>query len=215
MPDTVQTLIDEVTQEGGFEATDVQALRWLNRRHRFIVAQSRSLRDRVQVGPTVAGQEFYAVSNVVETYNVEVGGVPYAKARRPDVYGYSQGTLLWTGPTGAGFVVEDVDESGVQGFTLIPPPDSAGTAITIWAAVPPADLAAADPASALKIDSDCYDGLVSGAIATGLLRIEQRPDLAAPHEQIFAATVEMMRQRVKRRYNTSGPAQIRVVGVNA
>ena len=212
--DSVQALLNEAAGAEGFDATQAQLLLWLNRRHRDMVALSRSYRDRVDVGPTVADQEFYAVAGVVETYNVEVNGVPFSKARRPDVYADSQGGLVWCGPSGSGFVVEDVNATNVQGFTLIPSPETAGLSINVWAAVMPPDLVAGDAVSALKVDSDCYDALVSGVIASGLMRAQQA-SLAAPHERVYEAAVEKLRRRVKRRYNTMGPAQIRVQGITA
>lgn len=212
--DSVQALLNEAVGADGFDATQAQVLLWLNRRHRDMVARSRAYRDRVSVGPTVAGTAFYAVSDVVETYNVEVAGVPYSKGRRPDVYADSQGALRWMGPDGSGFVVEDVNASSVLGFTLIPVPDTSGLAIDVWAAVMPATLVAGDAATALKVDADCYDGLISGVIATGLARAGQL-DLSERHERAFEAAVEKMRVRVKQRYRTIGPAQIRLLGVNA
>jgi hypothetical protein len=212
--DTVQTLLNEAVAAEGFDATQTQLLLWLNRRHREMVAESRSYRDKVSIGPTVDGTAFYSVTGVVETYAIEVNGIASAKARRPDIYGFAQDALLWSGYEGSGFVVEDVSASNVQGYTILPTPETSGLAIEVVAAVFPPTLTAGDAASALKVDEDCYDGLISGVIATGLMRAGNDAQ-AASHEQIYAGTVEKLRRRVKRRYNTSGPAQIRVLGINA
>jgi hypothetical protein len=212
--DTVQTLLNEAVASDGFDATQTQLLLWLNRRHREMVAESRSYRDKVSIGPTVDGTAFYAVTGVVETYAVEINGVPFQKARRPDIYGFAQDTVLWHGYEGSGFVVEDVTASNVQGFTVLPTPETSGLSIDVVAAVFPPTLVAGDPATALKVDEDCYDGLISGVIATGLLRAGNDSQ-AATHEQIYGQTIEMLRRRVKRRFNTSGPAQIRLLGINA
>jgi hypothetical protein len=212
--DTVQTLLNEAVAAEGFDATQAQLLLWLNRRHKEMVAEARAYRDKVSIGPTVAGTGFYAVTDVVETYAVEVNGVPFSKARRPDIYSFAQDTMFWVGPDGAGFVVEDVNASSVQGFTILPEPTESGLTIEVVAAVLPPTLVAGDAASALKVDADCYDGLISGVIATGLLRAGNA-NAAASHEAIYAGVTEKLRRRVKRRLNTTGPAQIRILGLNA
>jgi hypothetical protein len=55
------------------------------------------------------------------------------------------------------------------------------------------------------------EGLMAGAFATALNRPgEARPDLAAPHEQLFTLACEEFRRRVARRNRGGGPAQIRL-----
>jgi len=67
----------------------------------------------------------------------------------------------------------------------------------------------------LKVPPEFYDALIEGAIATGLARVESRPDLAAPGEERFAAACSELESEVNKRYRGSGPAQIRVQGYNA
>jgi hypothetical protein len=66
------------------------------------------------------------------------------------------------------------------------------------------------------VDDDSVEGLKEGVYAT-LLRApgEARQDLAAGHEAVFAGATEELRLREKRRLRGSGPAQIRVQGINA
>ena len=48
----------------------------------------------------------------VETYAVEVDGIPYVKARRPDIHAHSAGLLYWEGDGGrvdAGLRLEECD----------------------------------------------------------------------------------------------------------
>lgn len=215
MAETVSQLVDDVITEGGFDVDTPRALRWLNRRFKFMVGEARAYRKVVSVATTVAGQAFYAFSPV-EAYTFEINGVPYGKARRADIYDNAQGTLIWEGA--GGLIVGGADATGAKGITLIPTPTQAGLAITSFAAVVPADLtadAAGDTLLAAILDGEFADELVSGAIATGHLRVDGRPDLAAPHEQVFAGGVERLRMRTKRRYRGGGPAQIRIQGVNA
>lgn len=207
---TVQQCLDDIRTEAGFDVDEPTALRWLDRRQKRMCARTRCYRKTLAVGDTVAGTAFYALAGVVELYSLELGGVPYTKARRPDVYGYSQGALVWVG-TG-GFILADADADAVNGVTLIPTPDSSGTAITAFAAVVPPD---AEIGQDIVIDDDLADDLVAGAIATGFLRKEERPDLAEAYETRFDAACQELELRTKRRFRGPGPSQIRVVGYNA
>lgn len=206
MADSVAVLMAEVRSI--VDVTDDEALSALNRRHRRMVARGRSLRKRLEVGPTVAGQPFYAVSGVTEALGISVGGAPYAPARRQDIYAYGQGTLVWEGP---GLVVVDASAAGVEGLTLVPAPSDAGASIELFAVVVPADLTAGDTVSALHVDPDYYDVLVDAASATFLRRIgEGNPEAI---EARFEGACEELRSRVNRRLRP-GPGQIRLQGVN-
>lgn len=207
MPETVGDLVTEL--QGIVDVDDVAALRSINRRHRQIVSRARSRRDRVEIGPTVAGQAFYSTGLLVEVLAVSVNGVPYGMGRRGDDYGYAQGTLVWQGP--GGLVIADAS-SGVQGLLLVPTPTVAGQSIEVYAARFPGDLAADTNVLLLSIDTDMLDVLVEAAAATFLRRQgEGDPDAI---EARFLAACEELRERVQQRFRTTGPAQIRVIGVN-
>jgi hypothetical protein len=213
--DSVQNLVDDVRVEGGFDVIEATALRWLNRAWRRMVSEAKAYRKTVAVGNTVAGTAFYAFSPI-EAYSFEVGGVPYGQARRSDRYASSQGTL-WVSPNGAGLTSGDADANGVRGITLVPTPTSV-QAITSLAAVMPPDLTIDTTGNTLLaavLEGDFHDGLVAGAVATGLKRLERRADEAGPFDQDFAIETERLRLRVRRRYAGAGPAQIRIAGINA
>lgn len=216
--DTVQVLCDDVRVEGGFDATEPQCLRWLNRAWRRMVSEARAYRKVVAVGNTVAGTAFYAFpAGTVEVYSFELGGVPYGKARRADIYPASQNQLIWSGPSGSGLIVSSANASGVPGVELIPVPSSV-LALTAFAAMIPNDLtidATGDALLAAVLGGDFHDELVAGAVATGLKRLERRADEATPFERDFAGGTERLRLRTRRRFRGPGPAQIRQVGVNA
>lgn len=212
--DTVQMLVDDVRVEGGFDATEPQALRWLNRAWRRMIGEAKAYRKVVAVGNTVAGTAFYAF-NPIEAYSFEVGGRPYGKARRSDIYASAQNRLVWEGD--GGLIVSSANSTGVPGIEIIPVP-SAVEAITSFAAMVPADLTIDTPGNDLLaqvLGGDFHDELVAGAVATGLGRLERRKDEAAPFEREFLAGTERLRLRVRRRFRGPGPAQIRVMGVNA
>lgn len=215
MADTVQQLVTDVLTEGSFDATSDQALRWLNRRHRSMVARSRCYRKTVNIGPTVANQRDYALgSDVVEIFEVTVNGMPAGRARHVDL---ALGALSYVILSGDGRVLApEEDATGGAEIGFYPTPDTAGQTINVRAAFMPADLSTSDDTT-LKVPADFYDPLVSGALATALSRApgDFRPDLADRHEQAFTAACEELRRRVNRRYRATGPSQIRVVGLNA
>lgn len=215
MADSVAQLIEDVRGEGGFDATEAQVLRWLNRKWFQMVTEARAFRKAVAVGTTTAGEAFYPFSPV-EAYSFELNGVPYGRARRPDVYAQEQGRLVWEGD--GGLILGGADIAGVRGITLIPAPEEDGLEITSFAAVKPDPLtndAAGDALLLAVLEDEFSDELVAGAIATALGRLRRRPDLAASYEQVFGGGVDRLLLRTKRRFRGGGPAQIRVQGVNA
>lgn len=206
---TVQTLLDDLGTVG-FDVTAAVQIGWLDRRHKKMLGRARAYRKQLAVGTTVADTAFYAL-DVLELYQLTVGGVPYIKARQPDVYGYSQDTLLWTG--NGGLIVADYSAGAVKGLTLIPTPTAGGDAIIAYAAVTPPTLD--DAADTVLVEDDFLDALVEGACATGFSRDTERLDVARYYEERFDAACEEYRRRTNSRFRGPGPSTIRIVGVNA
>jgi len=217
--DTVAQLVAQVLEEGQFDATNAQALRWLTVRQRQMCRRSKSYRKTLSLGPTAQGVATYALPDeVVEILMVEVGGYVYGHLRHQDppegAFGW-----VWIGGTG-GLAGRQDSSAGVQQLWLYPTPDAGGATpppgatISVWAVCRPPDLSETSP-EGLVIPGEYMDALVSGAIATALLRTEDRPDLASNHETIFLNACTELLQQSNRRYRGVGPAQIRVVGVNA
>lgn len=213
MADTVSDLLTAVKSEASFDVADAVALGWLNRRHKVMVRRSRCYRYTASLGSTVANQRDYAIpAGLVESYEVDVGGLVYGKAKHTDLANGAQGYIVLSGDGGI-FGAEE-SATGDLEVALFPTPSTSGDAITMRAAWLPPDLSTSDNTT-LKIPSSYNDALIAGAVATGLRRVEHRPDLAQPHEQEFADACEELRREVSRRYRGSGPAQIRVIGLNA
>lgn len=215
---TVAELVQQVLEDGQFDATSAQALRWLNVRHKQMCARARNYRKALNLGPTVAGQDVYSIpAAVVEILQVTVGSYVYGAARHTD---FAEGATgyLWLGGIG-GIAGRDDTASGEPVLKLFPIPTSgavpeAGAALTVLAAVTPPELAEGDDTT-LKIPAEYTDALVAGAIATGLRRMEHRADLATTHEQIFTEGCTELLRATNRRFRGSGPALIRVQGLNA
>lgn len=212
MSRTAQELVAEAVDEFGFDLTQARGLQILNARYSKMVAEARWLRVTIDMGVTVADQESYAADpDVVELYELQIGGLGYTKARRQDMIASRLGRLSLRGS--GGVFIPDADGTGADRFTVYPVPGSpAGDAITAFAAVLPPALALGDVP---VVPADFLDGLVEGVIATGLARDAEQLAAADRFEARFNAEVERLRVLGKRRLRGNGPRQIRVLGINA
>lgn len=209
MPDDVTQLVSDILDEGGFEASQAQALRWLDRRYKSMVARAESYR-KVSTFATVADQQDYAVpAGLVRAIRIDLDGVDYGRLSPADIARGIRGYLL-LGGDGIAFA-SAADASGAELVRLYPTPTEAGSTVTVFGAFMPPDL---ELGGSLLVDADMMEPLIAGAIATGLKR-EGRYDSAAAPEQEFMNGCEEWRVRTADRLRTKGPAQIRVVGINA
>lgn len=209
MADDVTQLVSDILDEGGFEASQDQALRWLNRRHRQMVSRALGYRKTVVVGTTVLNQQDYAVpTGLIAAIGIDVDGVTYDRLSLRDMAAGARGYLLLSGD-GVG-TASTADDTGAEFMRLYPAPDTAGKTISLFGAFMPPDLTLGGQ---VLVDLDMVDPLVDGAIATGLTR-EGRDDAAVPKEQRFVTACEEYRVRVKERLRTKGPGQIRLMGRN-
>lgn len=211
MAETVQGLCDAVTQEASFDVTTSQALQWLDRMHKLMVVRARALRETVAAGNTIVNQTDYSLpANVVEVYQFDVGGIPYTRGRRTDADMWAQGWLLLRGP--GGLVAANASASGGGVFSITPPPTSV-VAISLFAAMVPSDLAIGTD-STLLVPSRYVEGLIRGAMSVGYGR-EGNPTLEAQAKAAFDQATDEWRLDLRKTYRGSGPALIRVVGINA
>jgi hypothetical protein len=204
---TVGDLVDQIKDEAGFDATDTAVLRWLNARHRRMIARSRCLKATVSVGTTVANQSSYPIdTGTIEVYEVQVGGTAYLRVGRDDAANASAGRLYMNNAFYA-----NSDNSGVSELTLYPAPETGGDAISMYAAILPPDLGLEDYT---MVPIDFQDALVEGAIATGMARDIEQVAVADRFEARFDQACEELRRRVNSRIGGGG-LQVRVVGINA
>jgi hypothetical protein len=216
--DTVAQLVEQVIAEGSFDASNAQALRWLTVRHRQMCYRARHFRRSLNLGPTVNEQASYPLpAEVTEILLVNVGGMVFGHMRHQDPPEGAKG-WIWLGGEGGVAGREDTAEGETQ-LRLFPTPRvnttiEPGLAIEAWCVCRPPDLIEGQDAT-LKIPGEFMDSLVAGAIATGMLRLENRPDLASGFEQVFDAACGELGQFTNKRFRGSGPAEIRVKGINA
>jgi hypothetical protein len=215
---TVAELVASVLEDGQMDATEPQVLRWLNTRHRQMCARSRCYRQALEIGNTKEGQVSYSLpAGIVEILQVTVGGYVYGTARHND---FAEGELGYVWLSGVGGVAGREDSAqGVSSLRLFPAPKPGvqpepGTPIVVYAAMQPPVLAVGED-GAIQIGDDYVDALVAGALATAMLRVESRPDLAANYEQIFTTGCNELLRQTNRKFRGTGPALIRVRGINA
>lgn len=203
---SAQQVIDEFISQWGFDVSASEALAWLKPRYRTIVRRSRCDVYTGNAGVTVAGQSDY-VLDVVELFEVTVGGVPYHKAPHRSQVDALRGRLRWT-PRDDGLYVVSANSLGNLTLGLIPTPDTSGLAIRVFAAYPAATNILA-LSTVLHIDDAFVPTLQEGMAATGYARDAEQMAAADRCEARFDAGCEEYRRDVKRRMR-SGPAQIRI-----
>lgn len=194
-------LVSQVRDEWQVDATDAQILAALNTRHRRMVARSRCFRKEVALGPTVAGQDAYALpAELVELYLLTVNGTPWGPARFEDFAALKAGDcgLQLRGP--GGVFVQDATAGGGEQARLYPAPDTAGQPITAWAAVRAPELALTPAVVSPVIPAEFFEQLVAGAASILIRRFDTRFDLADSLDGQFDAACEELRRQVERRY---------------
>ena len=211
MATTFQTIVTEVVNQAGFDASAADVGAWLDRRHKEMVRRSRILKGTTAVGNTVSGTAFYAVSNVLELQQLTVGGIPAGKATRDDAYSQTQGELLWSGEDGSSLFAVDGSAAGVSGIKLIPVPTTSGLAIVAFGTLLAPDLVLGNN---VAVPDEFVDALVEGCMATGYARDQEQMGAADRCEARFDAKCEELRQIVRRSLRP-GVSQIRVVGYTA
>lgn len=206
----VAELVNAVIEDAEFDATPEQALRWLNTRQKKMTARSGCYRKTLALGNTVSGQAVYALpAGVVRVLQVTVGTFPYIEARHDD---FARLGARWEIIWGEGGVVgRDDSASGVAQLHIAPTPGDAARSISVYAIMLAPDLMIGND-STLVVPADYYDGLISGAIATGSERTEARYDIAQAGEAKYDAACRELSTATARRFRPVGQQKARVSG---
>lgn len=209
---TYDELVAAVGSEGGFDVSEAVRGGWINEVHRKAVAESQWMMRTLELGPTVADTATYALPDDV----VDLVGLFLQDATDdPTAWQRVSTEMLWSLKAGTSWVTGSggvfgptFDDDGTEQVELYPAPTTSGVTITSLAAmVPPLMVAGSSPV----IPEDFHGALKDGAIALGLLRIDERPDSAALFEARFQAMVVDLKRRKKSRVG-SGTARMRVRG---
>lgn len=184
---------------------------WANEVHRKAVAESQWQMESLSLGVTVVGVAELDVPERV----VDVVGIYLDDGSGPAHYSRISTTELWElkggrrGLRGEGGVFAPAfGSAGERRVELYPAPVQAGVEVVALAAVVPATMVSG---MSPVIPEDMHGDLKDGAIALGLLRVDERPDSAALFEQRFQTMVAKLRRRKNSRIG-SGTARMRVKG---
>ena len=212
---TPDEIIAAVLAEGGFDQSSANqsaavVLGWVNDARRKAIEDAKWLKATVSLGPTVAGQSQYAVTeDVVDLLMLQVGGgVPWLRISMEDLEALHAGSGTISGAPGAYAPNFESDADAV--VDLWPAPATAGEAITGVAAITPLDIVAGGTEATVKLPKRFHrDICVHGAIAEGKLLVEEDPEAAAISKGIYEAAVELLRRRANSRIG-SGPQTVKL-----
>lgn len=193
---TFDELVEKVLRQGGFDVTSSVAGGWVNEVHRKAVAESQWEMRSLSLGVTVVDQAEYdipdRVVDIVGIFLLGDDGSPgdWQRISTTEMWDVRAGRLQVSGSGGVfAPAFGDNDEKRVE---LWPPPEDAGVEITALAAMVPAELTSG---MSPVIPEDMHGDLLDGAIALGLLRMDERADSAAAFEARFERMVEKLRRR--------------------
>lgn len=197
---------------GGLDVTDAVAGGWVNEAHKEVVAESGWMMAVETLATTVAGQAAYDVpDNIADVRSImitDATGLPadWQPKSLEDIWGLQRGVVRLVGSGGVFAATAKAD--GTKQVQLFPVPSTSGVAITALVSLIPVDLVnGMQPV----IPVDMHGKLLDAAIALGLLRVENRPDLA----QAFDARKEQLKDLLRRRKNSrmgSTPTRMQVEG---
>ena len=208
---TFDELVTGVLEEGGFDVPSARAGGWLNEMHRQAVADSEWLQQQISLGTTVVGQSDYDIpDDVAELQGVYIAddqGNPghWDRVSTTDMWEIKAGRRRLTGS--GGVLCAKFGTAGQKRVELYPAPLTAGSDIVGLAAMVPATMASGDSPI---IPTDMHGDLMDGAIALGLLRMDERGDAAQVFDAKFQRMVAKLRKRrVKRVGSRSSRIQLR------
>jgi hypothetical protein len=206
-----------VISEGGFDTSAgnvplAQVQQWVAERYKELVLESEWLTEKVTLGTLLAGQSVYTFDNLAidRLRLIAVGGLLYTRV------GVEQMMQLKTDRLGLsadadGAYAPSYDASGTISLALFPGPTVAGAELVgILNAEPPALVAEADTP---VIPEPYHVGLVWGAVATGLMLVDEDQQSAAGYEQKFEKVKAELTRRKNKRVG-SGPVQVQIAGIH-
>lgn len=189
-----------------FQAPRATVEGWVDSRHKRMVADSKWRKEEREVAETVDGVARYDLSaDIVDVRKLRAGDVPYDVVRQDDLWSVRNPLepARLVGP--GGVCAQAFSDSGQAQVELYPVPTSSGDTITVLAAVQAATM---QSGSSPIIPEDFHDALLSGAIADGYKKLDERWDLAVPHEQEFSNAIVALTKRAVSRVG-SGPTRAR------
>lgn len=211
------TIYRRVISEGGFDtsagAVPLQQIQqWVAERYDELVLESEYLTETQVLGTLEANVNVYTFDNVAfdRLRTLAIAALRYTRVGVEQMLDLRSGRLgLGTDSDGA--FAPSYGAEGAISIELFPGPTADGAEITaILNAKPPALVADTDEPI---IPAAYHVGIVWGAVATGLLLVDEDQQAA----QSFEGKFEKVKAELTRRKNKrvgSGPVQIQVAGVH-
>jgi len=159
-------------EAGGFSFSATQAASLLNEGVKRFAARSEWIKAEVDLGPTVANQEAYALpANCVKLKGLEVGSVVYIAVDLLSLWQYKQQGL--PGNINGVYAERFSEDGKIKSFSVYPVPDVAGEPISGLAVITPEDLEAADN---LPFPAEYNRGPVDYAKGIAYEDVDENPD---------------------------------------
>lgn len=182
-----------------------------NERQGTMVAEAHFRLQEQDIGPTLVGESDYDLPDTLENLSIlQIGAdtVPYLRASPREMIQLRSGIGSIDEPGVPGAFAIHANASGVKQVRIWPTPTMNATPILAWSTVDASPSVYADAKTTpLVVPGQVHLHLLSGCIASGYELVEDRLDLAAPHEQKFEqGIVKLTRFGIARL--DAGPAQI-------
>lgn len=199
------TLVSRLMGMSAVSPTEAQAR--INQAHKRMVVEGEALKVRLDLGETVVGQNVYQLDpDVAQLLVLRVDGHTYDRMSADEIDALGSYDAYAVGYP-ARFYAPEFSQSGEGQLLIYPTPVEAGKAITGRAVMLPPDLV--NDSDYPSLPADFHEDLVDGAMATVLLRDDERLSDAFALEDRFRQRIRELRGRMNRRVG-SGPARIRL-----
>ena len=188
--------------------SDAEAGLRLNEAHRELVAAAESLREVVDLGPTVAGQQTYALpADVVQLLSLRVNGYGYDRKSIDEIDDLNASDAYIVGLY-RGFYAPQFSAGGAAEITIYPTPTQSGLPISGRAAMLPPDLVNDTDLPSLPVDFH-WKLVDPGALAITLSLDDERFADAQAKKAEWEQVKLDLRGRTIRRVG-GGPARIKL-----
>lgn len=204
---TFAELIDSVRRAGGIDATIGEVGGWINERYKRQCVRSNWSKEPVVIAQTVASQSRYPLeARITEVHELRIGSTPYKRTGTQSLWDL-QGTNTYIDRRSTGGVFAPYGQDTIE---VYPIPDESGIDIEALCTVVPLELQGQmEPIT----PSDYHRSLVDGAMADGLLLLDENLQAAQFYEDRWDKATEELRRRGNRRLG-GGPHQIPIQGIH-
>lgn len=201
------TLVSRLQAQSAISSAEAQAR--INQAYRRMAAESYAIREKVAIGDTVVGTSVYDIpADVVQIISLRVNGLRYERKSSEEIDDLAESEAYVVGYP-ARFYSPEFTSSGTSQVYIWPSPTTV-VPITARAAVLPADMTdTTEGGEYPKLPIDFHEDLVDGALATVLLRDDERLSDSFALEDRFQQRIAELRGRVTSRVG-GGVARIKL-----